>query len=114
VALNPSTPLAVLDYILDDIELVMLMAINPGIVGHKLIPRIMEKIKELKHKLTHHKHIQIQMDGGVTPETAAAMIKNGADILVCGSATIFKPHQPRDEKIKELRSSITMQISQDL
>jgi ribulose-phosphate 3-epimerase len=103
VALNPATSLSILDYILDDIDLVMIMAINPGIVGHKLIPIAMKKIAELDNKLSNHKHIIIAVDGGVSFETAPEMLKQGANMLVCGTSTIFKKEKPISEKIKELR-----------
>jgi ribulose-phosphate 3-epimerase len=106
IALNPATPLSVLDYILDDIDLILLMAINPGIVGHKLIPGMMEKIKHLKQKIKNHPNIIIEIDGGVTPESAPLMIENGANMLVCGSSTIFKPPTAINIKIKELHKSI--------
>lgn len=106
IALNPATPLGVLDYVLGDIDQVMLMAINPGIVGHKLIPQMMEKITDLKKKLVAHPDIQIVIDGGVTFESAPAMIRAGADVLVCGSSTIFRPGEKVSDKIKELRAAI--------
>lgn len=103
VVLNPATPLNVLDYILDDIDLVMLMAINPGIVGHKLIPRVMEKISELKQKLTNYPNIEMEIDGGVSFDSAKEMVERGATMLVCGTSTIFKPPTPIDQKIADLR-----------
>lgn len=106
VALNPATPLAVLDYILDEIDLVMIMAINPGVLGHKLIPSMLEKIADLRHKLTEHTDIKIEVDGGVTFESAPEMIKLGADILVCGSSTIFKDDDRIDRNILRLRKTI--------
>lgn len=111
VALNPSTPLSVLDYVLDDIELVVLMAINPGILGHKLIPQMMDKISDLKKKIKNHKNILIQIDGGVTFDSASKMLKNGADMLVCGSSTIFKPNEKIEDKIVELRKKIQKDLS---
>lgn len=111
VALNPATSFNVLDYILDDLDLVMLMAINPGIVGHKLIPSALEKIKELRKKLKNYPNIIIEIDGGVTPETAPIMIKAGADMLVCGTGTIYKPPIALDKKIKEVRKIIDKQLS---
>lgn len=89
VALNPATPLNVLDYIGDDIELIMVMAINPGIVGHKLIPSTYKKLSDLNEKIKN-KQITIEVDGGVDFETAPKMVELGADILVCGSHSIFK------------------------
>lgn len=110
VALNPATPLNVLDYVLDDIDLVVLMAINPGIVGHKLIPCAMNKIIDLRKKLAKHPKIMIQIDGGVTQESAAEMVKKGATMLVCGSSTIFRPPEKIETKIKELRKIIDRKI----
>ena len=92
VILNLATPLSVLDYILEDIEYIMLMGINPGIVGHKIIPQIYRKISDVKKKI-EGTNIKIMIDGGVTPETSPNMIKAGANILVCGTSSIFKPHE---------------------
>lgn len=89
VALNPATPLSVLDYVLDNIDLVMLMAINPGIVGHKLIPETMGKIQDLRAKLAG-RPMTIEVDGGVSPASAADMVRSGADLLVCGTSSIYK------------------------
>lgn len=110
VALNIATPLNVLDYILDDIDLVMLMAINPGIVGHKLIPRALEKIAELKERL-EGRNIMIEIDGGVNPESAPLMIQKGATMLVCGTQMIFKPDVRFDEKIREVRENIDRELT---
>lgn len=112
VALNPGTPLNVLDYVLDDIDLVMLMAINPGIVGHKLIPRALDKISELKEKLVNHPNIIIEVDGGVNPESAPEMIKRGANLLVCGTSMIFKPDVAVGEKLKEVRRGIDQKLKE--
>ncbi|MCK4386467.1 MAG: ribulose-phosphate 3-epimerase [Candidatus Pacebacteria bacterium] len=110
VALNIATPLTVLDYLLNDIDLVMLMAINPGILGHKLIPKTMDKIKELKEKLIDYPDIMIEIDGGVNPESAPEMIKNGANLLVCGTSMIFKPEVSLEKKIQEVRNNIDAKI----
>lgn len=92
VVLNMSTPLECLDYIIDELDYVMLMGINPGIVGHKIIPKIFDKIRALKKKLAGT-NIKIMIDGGVTPDTSADMVLAGADILVCGSSSIFRPKE---------------------
>lgn len=105
VALNPGTPINVLDSIIDDLDLIILMAINPGIVGHKLIPSMIKKIHNLKQYIDH-RDVLIQVDGGVTPETAPIMLDAGADMLVCGSSTIFRPDASVDNKIKELRRTL--------
>lgn len=106
VALNPTTSLDVLDWVLEEIDIVCLMAINPGIVGHKLIPNMMQKIAYLKQKLGSRDHIIIEVDGGVAPDSVTTMVANGANALVCGTSSIFKPDKPVDEKIKEFRELI--------
>ncbi len=107
VVLNFDTSLTVLDYILEDLDFVELMAINPGIVGHKIIPRIFSKIADLKEKIKKTgKKIDIEIDGGVTFESAADMVKAGATVLVCGTSVIFNKEKPINTKIKELRSVI--------
>jgi len=95
VGINPATPVSSLDWVINDIKMVVLMAINPGIVGHKLIPNIINKITELRNysNLKGNKNLIIQIDGGVTPESIPLMIKAGADALVCGTGTIFRPHE---------------------
>lgn len=110
VVLNISTPLEFIDYIIDEIDYIMLMGINPGIVGHKIIPKIFEKIKNLKKKLDGTS-IRIMIDGGVTPESSAEMIKAGADILVCGSSTIFKS---REEKLDETINGYRIGVNREL
>lgn len=107
LALNPGTSLATLDYLLEDLDLVMLMAINPGIVGHKLIPRTMEKIADLRKKIDAiGKDILLEIDGGVTPESGIKMVEAGANMLVCGTGTIFQPPASLDKKIQEFRKTL--------
>lgn len=108
VALNPATPLNALDYIVDQIDLVMLMAINPGIVGHRFIEKTYQKIKDLNEKI-EKEDILIEIDGGVNFDTAPKMISAGADILVCGSQSIFK-----DKKLKRNISTLRKIINNDL
>jgi ribulose-phosphate 3-epimerase len=110
VGLNPATPLSVLDYILDDIDMIMLIAINPGIVGHKIIPKSYEKISDVKKKVEKYPNMIIEIDGGVKPETAPLMIKAGANMLVCGTGTIFKP-PGIIENIKNVREHIDKELS---
>lgn len=109
--LNMATPLNTLDYILDDISLIMLMGINPGIVGHKIIPKLYDKIKDLKEKLKDYPDMLIEIDGGVTPETLPEMIRCGANMFVCGSSTIFRPADQVKEKTIELRNIVDKAIA---
>ncbi|MFZ2187701.1 MAG: ribulose-phosphate 3-epimerase [Candidatus Moraniibacteriota bacterium] len=108
LALNPGTSLSSLDSVLEDLDLVMLMAINPGIVGHKLIPRTMEKIADLRKRIdATGKDIVIEIDGGVTPQSGIEMVKAGANMLVCGTGTIFQPPAQLDDKIREFRATLS-------
>jgi len=110
VALNPATPLSALDYVLPSIDRVMLMAINPGILGHKLIPDMIRKITELKEKLADYPDVHIEVDGGVSPESAAIMIRAGADMLVCGTSCIYKKDRPLSETVQEFRTLIDAEL----
>ncbi|MES2995145.1 MAG: ribulose-phosphate 3-epimerase [Patescibacteria group bacterium] len=111
VALNPATSLSVLDYVLGDIELVMLMAINPGILGHKLIPSMMDKISDLRTKLEGYPGIRIEIDGGVSPESAAAMVNAGADLLVCGTSAVYKKGPDLAESVRSFRNHIDAELA---
>jgi len=88
VSLNPSTPEGVIEHILDRIDLVLLMTVNPGFGGQSFIPSVVEKIRRVK-ALVGKRPIHIEVDGGITPETAPLVVKAGADVLVAGSA-VFK------------------------
>jgi ribulose-phosphate 3-epimerase len=109
VALNPGTALSTLDWIINDIAFVCLMAINPGIVGHKIIPNVYKKITALREYSIKNGNpdLLIEIDGGVTMETANTMVNSGADVLVCGSGSIFRPHEDSvSNKIRLIRSKI--------
>ena len=110
VALNITTPLSVLDYVLDNIDTITLMAINPGIVGHKIIPIVYKKIEELNRMLMRYgkQNILIEIDGGVTFESAPLMLESGADILVCGSSTLFKKEGSVEDSMRDLREILEL------
>jgi len=88
VSLNPSTPESVIEYVLDRLDLVLLMTVNPGFGGQAFIPAVIEKVRRLK-AMIGARPIHIEIDGGVTPETAPQVVAAGADVLVAGSA-VFK------------------------
>ncbi len=88
VSLNPSTPENVIEYCLDRIDLILLMSVNPGFGGQSFIPSAIEKIRRVK-ALVGSRPIDIEVDGGVTPETAPEVVRAGANVLVAGSA-VFK------------------------
>ena len=90
VALNPATPLSVLDYVLEDLDMILIMSVNPGFGGQKFIPSSIRKITETRKLLTERGlRTDIQVDGGVTLANAAEIIQEGANVLVAGSA-VFK------------------------
>lgn len=87
VVLNPATPLVALDYILEDVELVMIMSVNPGFGGQSFIPATVGKIRKLRAMLEERGlDIGIEVDGGVSPETIGEISRAGANIFVAGSA----------------------------
>ncbi|MBR6625683.1 MAG: ribulose-phosphate 3-epimerase [Mailhella sp.] len=98
VALNPSTPLSVLDYVMDDVDMVLIMSVNPGFGGQKFLPATFRKVSELRAKLdaAGRSDCLIQVDGGCCVENTAELVKAGADVLVSGSAFFgFPPFKER-------------------
>ena len=88
VSLNPSTPENVIEYVLDRLDLILLMTVNPGFGGQKFIHPVVDKVARIR-QMIGDRPIHIEIDGGVTPETAPLVAKAGADVLVAGSA-VFK------------------------
>lgn len=88
VSLNPSTPENVIEYVLDRLDLVLLMTVNPGFGGQKFIEPVVEKVRKIK-AMIGKRPIDIEIDGGITTETAPLVAAAGANVLVAGSA-IFK------------------------
>ena len=94
VALNPHTPIAVLEDIIADLDLVCLMSVNPGFGGQSFIENIYKKVSQLKHLIEFSEsNCQIEIDGGVTNKNANALIEAGANVLVAGSY-VFKSDDP--------------------
>ena len=104
VALNPATPLYVLDEIYPYIDLVLIMSVNPGFGGQVLIPTTADKIARLRRILDERGfgHIHIQVDGGIKVENIREIVDAGATNLVVGTA-IYNPHQQVDEAVQNLR-----------
>ncbi len=88
VSLNPATPEDVLEYVLDDIDLVLVMSVNPGFGGQKFIPACLEKLRRIR-AMIGDRPIELEVDGGVTAENAGEIVGAGANWLVAGSA-VFK------------------------
>lgn len=106
VALNPSTPLDVLEYVLDDLDYILIMTVNPGFGGQSFIPAMVPKVRKLREWLdrTGHDEVLIEVDGGINPKTAAWMSQAGANVFVAGSA-IFGGSD-RKATIASIRSAI--------
>jgi len=102
VSLNPATSIMTLEHILPDIDMVLIMSVNPGFGGQSFIPESIEKIKKLRD-LANQKNpaLQIQVDGGINKDNAAEVIRSGADILVAGSAVFGA--KDREKAIKEIK-----------
>src|SRR5690606_19310923 len=88
VSLNPATPVSAVEHVLDDVDLILIMTVNPGFGGQAFIPAMLEKIRQVR-ALVGDRPIDIEVDGGVTAANAGDVAAAGANILVAGSA-VFK------------------------
>ncbi len=96
VAINPHTPVSDLEDVLEDLDLVLVMSVNPGFGGQKFIYRTLHKVGQLRHSLdSRNLNAQIEVDGGIGLHNAEAVLRAGADVLVAGSS-IFKSEDPND------------------
>ena len=95
VSLNPSTPENVLEYVLDKLDLVLVMSVNPGFGGQKFIENSLQKISRIK-EMRGSREIEIEVDGGINPLTAARCISAGTDILVAGTSVFAGGEYARD------------------
>lgn len=92
VVLNPATPLSSLDWILEELDMVLLMTVNPGFGGQKYIEAVTEKIRKLREMITKKNlNVDIEVDGGITPENIHKVIEAGANVIVAGSAIFESP-----------------------
>ncbi|QHS59488.1 ribulose-phosphate 3-epimerase [Chitinophaga agri] len=102
VALNPHTPVHLLENIINDIDLILIMSVNPGFGGQHFIPKSLEKIRQTREMINHHKaHALIEVDGGITLDNAATILDAGANVLVAGSF-VFSAKDP-EAAIKALK-----------
>ncbi|WP_044893810.1 ribulose-phosphate 3-epimerase [Bacillus alveayuensis] len=104
VVLNPHTPVAMIEHIIDDVDLVLLMTVNPGFGGQKFIHSVLPKIRSVA-QIVHERNlnVEIEVDGGVNEETAKLCIEAGANVLVAGSAIYNK--EDRAAAIRAIRGS---------
>ena len=104
VALNPSTPESVIEYVLDRLDLVVLMTVNPGFGGQSFIPAVVDKVRRIRGMIAG-RDIQIEIDGGVTREIAPLVVAAGADVLVAGSAVFNGGSATYARNIEAIRSA---------
>lgn len=96
VTLNPATPISVLEDIIEDVDMILLMSVNPGFGGQKFIPHCVKKVQQLRHLIDHsHSKALIEVDGGVNLETGRMLKEAGADVLVAGNY-IFGAADPKE------------------
>jgi ribulose-phosphate 3-epimerase len=104
VALNPATPLEVIDYVLPELDLVLVMSVNPGFGGQSFIGSQLEKIRLLRQRIDKlGKKIDLEVDGGINADNAAEVIKAGADVLVAGTATFQGGPNAYADNIRRVR-----------
>lgn len=108
VAINPATPIFMLENVLDDIDGVLLMTVNPGFAGQKLVKSTLSKITELRNYLDNkgYSDIEIEVDGNVSFENAKLMKEAGANIFVVGTSSVFKSDFSLSSGIKKMREVI--------
>ena len=104
VSLNPATPISAIEHVWDDIDLVLVMSVNPGFGGQSFISSQLEKIAELRRRIDRTgRPIELEVDGGIYAETAPQVVAAGADVLVAGTATFTGGPAAYAENIRRLR-----------
>ena len=110
VSLNPATNIDVLDYVLEDLDLVLIMSVNPGFGGQSFIPSAIDKIKNLKAKIRERNlNVIVEVDGGVKTTNVKDVIEAGADLIVSGS-DVFADKENRIKAYKEIFKNYEKQI----
>jgi len=106
VSLNPATPVESVDYLLDDLDLILVMSVNPGFGGQSFIRSQLDKIRALRRRIDESgRQIDLEVDGGINFDTAAAAIEAGADVLVAGTATFTGGADAYAGNIRRLRGA---------
>jgi ribulose-phosphate 3-epimerase len=108
IVLNPATPLTNLEYILDDVDMVTIMTVNPGFAGQKLIPAMLRKVRDTRELLhcTGHDLVELQVDGNVSFEHIPQMVEAGATRLVGGTSSIFRKDYSIPDAIAAVREIV--------
>tara|TARA_B100000242_G_C43037110_1_gene483551 strand:- start:1084 stop:1755 length:672 start_codon:yes stop_codon:yes gene_type:complete len=106
ISLNPATPIAALKELIEDIDLILVMSVNPGFGGQKFIKTQLEKIRRIRDLITDAgREIELEVDGGINSKNAEEIIAAGADVLVAGTAVFQNGRQAYADNIKALRPS---------
>jgi ribulose-phosphate 3-epimerase len=109
VAINPATPVSAVEHVIGDIDLLLVMSVNPGFGGQSFIPEAVTKIRQAKALIGRRK-IDLEVDGGINPETAPLVVKPGANVLVAGNAIFAgnnsKTYKPRIKAIRDAATTI--------
>jgi ribulose-phosphate 3-epimerase len=105
IALNPSTPITELEHVLDVVDYVTVMTVNPGFSGQAFVPLMYKKIKKIKELIQAEGYqIDIQVDGNIGFDTIPGVLQNGADMLVCGTSSLFKKDVSLEDAVVQLRA----------
>ncbi|MCM3651781.1 ribulose-phosphate 3-epimerase [Metabacillus litoralis] len=107
VAINPATSIHDIEYVLDIVDYITVMTVNPGFAGQKFVPLMNKKLKDLTNLINENGYkIDIQVDGNIGYETIPNVLKNGANMLVCGTSSLFKPDLSLALAVAKLRNFI--------
>lgn len=114
VALNPATPLSAITYIIDRLDFVLIMTVNPGFAGQKLVPATLQKISDCRAFLNERGvALPIEVDGNVSFENIPKMVAAGADILVGGTSSVFHKSGSRAENIQQIHQAISLGLAKE-
>jgi ribulose-phosphate 3-epimerase len=114
IALNPATPISDLTYILDDIDLITVMTVNPGFAGQALVPATMRKIADIRKLLLEfgYTHIEVEVDGNVSFQNIPTMLASGATMLVGGTSSVFSTDHTIAAAIAKIRGLVEMALTE--
>lgn len=107
VAINPATSIHDIEYVLDVVDYITVMTVNPGFAGQKFVPLMNKKLADLTNLINGNGYkIDVQVDGNIGYETIPDVLKNGANMLVCGTSSLFKPNLSLESAVSKLRNFI--------
>ncbi|MFQ6098716.1 MAG: ribulose-phosphate 3-epimerase [Armatimonadota bacterium] len=107
IAINPATPVEALEHIIGAVDMVLVMTVNPGFAGQRLVPDTLEKIARVRRMLGHRRlEADVEVDGNVSFEHAPEMVARGANVLVAGTSSVFKKGLSISEGVRRLRDAV--------